>query len=299
MVMKVKLSTPTRIERFKVALERAKKKQALASGYYLCEGIDVDSNKVVTINQSHNKGLDTSVERNPTVFNLYAGTGDNRVKFTVYSLFRRLGNNKKVDGNPLVKALKHEDGFTISPEAENFMWELCRDIAKKVAAELDGKIVVLTPSTSELNSMIWEHISDIFPNSKKISESPLDKISSEDMLDALSEDEFFINAWGRIYDDSEEANREFYNHFKTMGPYFKLHSLPLPLRGLVNRTMKVSKDFKHNFGSGGEIIGNDLLVIDDTVTKGQTLKEAYNLLSENFSPKSVTCLTLCSKLYTP
>ena len=83
MVMKVKLSTPTRIERFKVALERAKKKQALASGYYLCEGIDVDSNKVVTINQSHNKGLDTSVERNPTVFNLYAGTGDNRVKFTV------------------------------------------------------------------------------------------------------------------------------------------------------------------------------------------------------------------------
>ena len=292
-----KFGSPEQQKRFMEAVARIRARAHLDRSY-LCEGIDVDANKVITIDQSHNRGLDTSVERNPTVFSMYGENGEKTVKFKVYSLFRRIGDEMH-DGNPLVKALKHEGGYTMTAETENYMWSLCREIAKKIALELDGKIVVLAPSTSELNAMVWNHIADIFPNSREIGEAPLNKISTEDIYDELSEDDIFLNAWVSLVKDEAEAMRRFHKCFSEMGPYFKLHSLPVQMRHVVSRTMQISKSFEFNFGDGGEIIGNDLLVIDDTVTKGHTLKEAYRLLTENFAPKSVTCLTLCSKLYNP
>ena len=45
------------------------------------------------------------------------------------------------------------------------------------------------------------------------------------------------------------------------------------------------------------ITGNDILLIDDTISKGQSIKEACKIIFDNYHPKSITVLTLLSKLY--
>lgn len=41
----------------------------------------------------------------------------------------------------------------------------------------------------------------------------------------------------------------------------------------------------------------NILIIDDSITNGQTLREAYKIIAEGYEPKSITILTLMSPLY--
>ena len=44
------------------------------------------------------------------------------------------------------------------------------------------------------------------------------------------------------------------------------------------------------------INGQDILIIDDTISRGQSIKEACQIMLESYAPKSITVLTLLSKL---
>jgi hypoxanthine-guanine phosphoribosyltransferase len=67
------------------------------------------------------------------------------------------------------------------------------------------------------------------------------------------------------------------------------------MRDVLDFTLKVSPDRFAEFAN--KINGRDILVIDDTISRGQTIKEACSILQESYSPKSITVLTLLSKLY--
>ena len=70
-------------------------------------GIRVDKTKVVSINDAHEEGVDTSTQNNPAVARLQG--------LEVHHIFRRNGRGeRRDDGNPLIHALKGQRGFSIT-----------------------------------------------------------------------------------------------------------------------------------------------------------------------------------------
>lgn len=94
-------------------------------------GIEVSATKVVTINDHHEKGVDTSVAGNPT-----------RGKFkgiTLLHVFRRnQKGDRKDDGNPLIHALKGRKGYSITAFWKGRLTARARDILTGVAQDLQG-----------------------------------------------------------------------------------------------------------------------------------------------------------------
>ena len=80
------------------------------------------------------------------------------------------------------------------------------------------------------------------------------------------------------------------------GGYFTRHFVTdNKMRNILTYTLKLSDDAVARYAK--QIDGKDILLIDDSISRGQTIKEACKILSENYSPKSITVLTLFSKLY--
>ena len=82
------------------------------------EGIDFDpQTKTVSYNPSHEENVDTSIEHNPTM------DGDIIPNVQVWSIFKRK-RGLHGDGNPLVYALKGEDGWAFRSEGDKNAIEL-------------------------------------------------------------------------------------------------------------------------------------------------------------------------------
>lgn len=66
------------------------------------------------------------------------------------------------------------------------------------------------------------------------------------------------------------------------------------MRNVLLNTLKISLD---RYAKDSKIInGQDILIIDDTISRGQTIKEACQIMLESYAPKSITVLTLMSRL---
>ena len=67
------------------------------------------------------------------------------------------------------------------------------------------------------------------------------------------------------------------------------------MRDVLDFTFKTSTDRYAEFAN--KINGQDILIIDDTISRGQSIKEVCRIMNESYSPKSITVMTLLSKLY--
>ena len=76
---------------------------------------------------------------------------------------------------------------------------------------------------------------------------------------------------------------------------FSRHFIKDPnMRNILDMTLKVSEDSYARFAN--TINGQHVLLIDDTISRGQTINNACNILMESYAPKSITVLTLLSRL---
>ena len=66
------------------------------------------------------------------------------------------------------------------------------------------------------------------------------------------------------------------------------------MRNILDKTLKLSDDAYARFAN--KINGQDILIIDDTISRGQSIKEICSIIQESYAPKSITVLTLLSKL---
>ena len=66
------------------------------------------------------------------------------------------------------------------------------------------------------------------------------------------------------------------------------------MRDVLDSTLRLSDDRFAEFAN--KINGQDILIIDDTISRGQTVIEACRIMMESYSPKSITVLTLLSQL---
>lgn len=255
------------------------------------EGIDFDPHtKTVSYNPSHEENVDTSIEHNPT------RDGDIVPNVQVWSIFKRK-RGLRGDGNPLVYALKGEGGWTFRDESDRNAIEKQFDaIATKFATMYPVGVTILIPSGSELNM----HIADVVTSKSRNAElikGVICKLTTEEVDDIVLD---FNSKFREFYKD--EFNSKYYElgryldlMDKERNGYFSRHLIKNnQMRDVLDSTLKLSDDRFAEFAK--KINGQDILIIDDTISRGQSIKEACQIMLESYAPKSITVLTLLSKL---
>lgn len=255
------------------------------------EGIDFDpQTKTVSYNPSHEENVDTSIEHNPTK------DGDIVPNVEVWSIFKRK-RGLRGDGNPLVYALKGEEGWTFRDESDRNAIEKQFDaIATKFATMYPVGVTILMPSGSELNM----HIADVVMSKSRNAElikGVICKLTTEEVDDIVLD---FNSKFREFYKD--EFNSKYYElgryldlMDKERNGYFSRHLIKNnQMRDVLDSTLKLSNDRFAEFAN--KINGQDILIIDDTISRGQSIKEACHIMMDSYAPKSITVLTLLSKL---
>ena len=251
------------------------------------EGIDFDPHtKTVSYNPSHEENVDTSIEHNPTM------DGDIVPNVQVWSIFKRK-RGLRGDGNPLVYALKGEGGWTFRDESDRNAIEKQFDaIATKFATMYPVGVTILMPSGSELNM----HIADVVMSKSRNAElikGVICKLTTEEVDDIVLD---FNSKFREFYKD--EFNSKYYElgryldlMDKERNGYFSRHLIKNnQMRDVLDSTLKLSDDRFAEFAN--KINDQDVLIIDDTISRGQSIKEACQIILESYAPKSITVLTI-------
>ena len=257
----------------------------------LNEGIDFDPmTRTVSYNPSHEENVDTSVERNPTV------DGSIVPNVQVWSIFKRKKGNA-LDGNSLIYALKNEAGwhFKSQKDAEAIEKQF-QLIAEKFATMYPIGVTIVIPSGNELNNHIAEVVMSKSKNANLI-QGVIRKMTTEEVNDIVMEEgssfreyykDSFNDAYYQLLDYFEKMNKE-------RNGTFSRHFVKDPnMRNILDMTLKVSEDGYARFAKS--INGQHILLIDDTISRGQTISNACKIMMESYAPKSITVLTLLSKL---
>ena len=255
------------------------------------EGIDFDSNtKTVSYNPSHEENVETSIERNPTKDESIVPNVE------VWSIFKRK-RGLRGDGNPLIYALKGEGGWTFRSESDRIAIEQQFDkIATKFASIHPIGVTILIPSGNELNAHIADVVMSKIKNAELI-EGVIWKLSTEEVEDIVLD---FNSKFREYY--KENFNAAYFQLGKYLDlmdkerdGYFSRHLIKnKKMRDALDSTLKLSDDRFAEFAN--KINGQDILIIDDTISRGQTIKEVCQIISDSYAPKSITVLTLLSKL---
>lgn len=254
------------------------------------EGIDFDpQTKTVSYNPSHENNVDTSIENNPSCNKKLVPW------IQVWSIFKRK-RGLHGDGNPLIYALKGE-GWTFRSEEDRLAIERQFEaIATKFANMYPIGVTILIPSGSELN----KHIADVVMSKSKgaeLIEGVICKLTTEEVDEIVLD---FNSKFREFYKD--EFNSKYYElgryldlMDKERNGYFSRHLIKNnQMRDILDSTLKLSNDRFAEFAN--KINGQDILIIDDTISRGQTVSEACRIMMESYSPKSITVLTLLSSL---
>lgn len=255
------------------------------------EGIDFDpQTKTVSYNPTHENNIDTSIENNPTM------DGDIVSNIQVWSIFKRK-KGLRGDGNPLVYALKGEGGWTFRNEDDRIAIEQQFEaIASKFATMYPIGVTILMPSGNVLNNHIAEVVMSKSKNAELI-EGVICKMTTEEVDNIVLD---FNSKFREYYKDNfNSAYYQLCEYLDQMDEQrkgtFSRHLIKdSEMRDILDFTLKVSNDRFAEFAN--KINGQDILIIDDTISRGQTIKEACRIMLESYSPKSITVLTLLSKL---
>lgn len=257
----------------------------------LNEGIDFSyKDMTVSYNPSHEENVDTSVENNPTyVDDIYPNV-------RVWSIFKRKKGNY-ADGNPLIYAMKGENRWHFRSNEDKLAIENQIDkIATKFASLYPIGVTVLIPSDNELNQYIARVVMSKSRNAKLL-EGVICKLTVQEVdrivLAANSE---FRKHYG---DNVEEAFKMLHTFFDEMiekknGKYSKHLVYDDEMRDVINVTLKLSEDKFAEFAN--VINGENILIIDDTIRRGQSIQETCKILLDSYAPESITVLTLMSRL---
>lgn len=283
------------------------------------EGIDVylKKDKQGNIRKSlvsyakHDKGIATTAASEPT-----KGTVDvsdlkiSPDEIQVFSILKRtplrsLGRN--IDGNPLIYALKQENHYEFKTSYDKQQFEcIIQAVLKKFAeqyfAKLDGsQTTIVLPSGNALNSqfaMQFKAISEELGHQVTPYEDALRKVSTDEIRQIVFDDPTSdFNSW--IARKSKQAQKDIVDlledYLTTMekehNRLFSFHYVKdSEIRTHITKTMEINKRYEN-------ITDSNVLLIDDAISYGQSIRDACEKLCSVYNPKSIVALTLFSKAH--
>ena len=241
--------------------------------------------KLVNISHQHHsqmpieKLIDTSISNNPSVLT------DIIPNVVVWSIFKRK-SGECGDGNSLVYALKNEKGAVFSR---------IEFIVNRFFENNNGvDVTIAIPSTNQLNKSFASIVARKCTNPKYI-DNLFIKMTTEEVADyVFQEDSLFRRKYKNFFKQKYEALLKDMNDM----PYdtFQFHKVrDIEMRKVIEDTIKLSDEFHGQYIEA--INDKNILIIDDSLSLGQTIKEACNIITSAYTPKSITILTLFSPLY--
>lgn len=253
---------------------------------YIVEGLNIDvDNKTVSLTDNHNSGIDFSLVNNP-VYDKHNG-------YDVISIFKRTSltdiNNTQRDGNPFIYALKNKNGwkFNITSEEINKYIRRFLNVCKKINNKYDT--IIITPSVSDINEKFMNVISKQV-NANNIINEYFVKLSKEEIID----DDLI---------DIERIRKDYGNSFnKVMS---EIHRSFRRMKGETFEAKYVKREYlkyiKYIETNGDDNIrkyidDKDILLLDDTISSEETVSQCIDVILSNFIPKSITIITLLSKV---
>jgi len=267
--------------------------KALSEGvvplYPMSEGINIskdgEGRKVVRLTDDHDRGVRMGDRDMKTMFHI--GKFDRDIE--LYSVFLR-NSQMETDGNPLIYALKNENGWYISDEDR-------REVIQRVTShieEMKGKadVIVMMPSSNKLNREIAEAVA-------KVLDIPILK---DKFFMKFTKDSFFTT----MPFDEKELKRDgidpgwFLNKClewerKSDTDFFRYHDIPPKYRKYI--TKQPFYFFEEDMVEIAPMLnGKRVMVIDDTVTTGMSLKEACEVIVGTFDIRKLMYVTLMSPL---
>lgn len=287
---------------------------------YIREGLELrtDPNnpqkKLVTWTDLHEEGLDTSLKTNPICnCGMFEFNGH---KIPVISTFKRKASKYvKGDGNPALYALKKERNFELTNQ-QAFLKRF-NLILDTLVQTLDDILVLLPdhyfhwhpdtliplPSTNPLNTYITKSVASKFKGVNAV-DNALRKLTYQEILDCINDDEnmVYYDFWSALIannfpiEDPQNIIRDLYNEFKKADPTlqgtFKRHAIKnLKIRNAITHTMAL------NMAYYDEINGKNIVLLDDSITFGASIKETLKLLHTMYEPKSIIIITMFSEKY--
>jgi hypothetical protein len=277
------------MESNKEALRRLIRESLMQEHLNLIEGIDIDEKtKIVSFNNSHENNVDTSTLINPT----YNSIND----IDVISIFKRKKTNDfSFDGNPLIYALKGINGWKFKnsqSDITNLLKQFIR-ISEKIQSNYNTIITI--PSQNQLNTQFLYRLNKIIKSDFQIDDY-LHKLTAEEVY------EDFVN-WNQLGIDFGNKYDKIKNilnsYFKDMTDnskgYFSYKFIKnVNLRKYITKTMY--SDVEKTIEYAHYINEKNILILDDTIGSGQTISEGCKEILDMFTPKSITVITLFSKL---
>lgn len=256
----------------------------------LNEGIDFDlDTKMVTYNPSHQDNVDTSIENNPSIdLSLIEGV-------PVWSIFKRkkgLGG----DGNPLIYALKNENDWIFKSEQDRTdIIKQFKIITDKFLKNHSFDLTLIIPSTNNLNNYIAKEISD--KAKVELITGFVRKLTTEEVDELVQDfDSKFRAYYGTKYTQAYYALREYLDEMDELknGVFCRHLIKDSQMRNVIDFTLKLSEDHYARFAN--KINDRNVLIIDDVISRGESIKEMVNIINKSYNPKSVSVMTLLSRL---
>jgi hypothetical protein len=267
----------------------------------LFEGIDIyiDSHKkgkYVVFTDEHEYGVNTSLDFNPRRYDKKVGS----YTLTCISIFLRkeyfkFGNK---DGNPLIYALKGLYGWRIDKKNKEDLMKRFHDIVAKMDKEVKYDTIVIIPSSNELNNIVARGVIKNIGYKVHLIKGFFSKISIDDF------DEVECFDYEKMYEvlGDKEANQMcsmFFRSLKTMrSGIFQMKLVPTEARKIfdfINFGKLSLIDDNVKYKHVHKMINDkNILLIDDTISTGETLSIYSRSMLKSFAPKSITVLTLLS-----
>lgn len=280
-----------------------------SNGLMLEMGIDIDPEKhIVSFTDDHECGVDTSLQF-PLIDNkTIPGT-------TIYSIFRR-NDFLLQDGNPLISALKGnmEDGWVIPQENKDKLLQRIRAIIDLFCQKHQSDFTIVIPSGGNINNMLRDMVGEIMgqynPNNV-MRDGVLVEMTVDEVEEEMGKPDSAFNkeydtpwkrqmAWEKLrpcFQEMAERNNGIFS-YKMVRPVKYREVITNALKFTDNESLKemITK-----------MPGRDILIIEDSVTYGNTTRSAVNLVREtisnikstvetakNYAPTSISVLTLFS-----
>lgn len=256
---------------------------------YLIEGIDIDDdNKTVSFNPNHEDGADTSILLNPTYSKIWG--------INVISIFKRKPHpDFASDGNPLIYALKRLKGWKFLNPTQDIVSLLRQFVRISEKIEPIYDTIITVPSGNRLNTEFLHRLNKVVKAKHRISDLFF-KLSSEDVYEDYLDRKQISKDFGEF--GKIEVKKELVKSFRAMGDknkgIFSYKFIKPEFRKYVTKTMHSEDENVIEFGPF--INGKRILILDDTISSGSTISEITKSILATYKPKSVTVITLFSKL---
>lgn len=252
-----------------------------------------EENKTISYTDKNEDYTDTSLLTNPT-YTIKVVDG-----IPIYSIFQRkeAPNREPGDGNPLLYSLKREKvGGLRLRKMKNRIYSLIGQIIDKFISDKSDRFgtTIVLPSTNDLNTTFSTIVKGKMRRTMIIDDL-IDKMTVEEVYETiLDSDSEFRKFYGKNF---MKALRKFKFYCGQMkNGIFRYHLIPdMEMRKHISHTMSLNPNSLGRYSDA--INGKDILLLDDSITNGDSFREAIDIIKNYYSPHSITGLTISSPLY--